>query len=100
MISSTHILILSSILFSIGLIGVIIRRNAIVALMCVELMLNAGLLGIIGSSLTTRDPSAQILVLFIMLIAAAEVAVGLAIIVMAFQHLRDTDLDNYSSMKW
>jgi NADH-quinone oxidoreductase subunit K len=85
-------LILSTALFVIGILGVLIRRNAIVIFMSVELMLNSVNLLLIAFSSYKSDPSAQVFVFFIMAVAAAEVAVGLAIIVMIYRNTRTIDI--------
>ena len=85
-------LILSTALFVIGILGVLIRRNAIVIFMSVELMLNSVNLLLISFSSYKSDPSAQVFVFFIMAVAAAEVAVGLAIIVMIYRNTRTIDV--------
>ncbi len=85
-------LILSTALFVIGILGVLIRRNAIVIFMSVELMLNSVNLLLIAFSSYRSDPSAQVFVFFIMAVAAAEVAVGLAIIVMIYRNTRTIDI--------
>lgn len=100
MIPVDWILLLSTVLFCIGAMGVAIRRNAIVALMSIELMLNAGILALVAASAHHGDLSAQVVVLFIMMIAAAEASVGLAIITTAFRNHYEVDLDQYSSLKW
>ncbi len=94
------ITILASILFSIGITGVLIRRNAIVVLMCIELMLNAGILLVVGAGLTHNQLDAQMMVMFIMMVAAAEAAVGLAIITTIFKNRPDVDIDSLTSIKW
>lgn len=93
-------LILGSMLFSIGLLGVIVRRNAIVLLMCIELMLNAANLVIVGYSQVYHSLSAQVFVLFIMLIAAVEVAVGLGIFSLIFRNRASTNIDEVAKLKW
>lgn len=85
-------LILSTALFVIGILGVLIRRNAIVIFMSVELMLNSVNLLLISFSSYKSDPSGQVFVFFIMAVAAAEVAVGLAIIVMIYRNTRTIDI--------
>jgi NADH-quinone oxidoreductase subunit K len=100
MIPVDWILLLATVLFCIGGIGVAIRRNAIVALMSIELMLNAGILAMVASAAHHGDLSGQVVVLFIMMIAAAEASVGLAIITTAFRKHSEVDLDQYSSLKW
>ena len=84
-------LVLSAILFSIGLIGVVIRRNAIVLFMCIELMLNAVNLSFVALS-QVLGLGGQVIVFFVMTVAAAEAAVGLAIILAIFRHIRSVDL--------
>ncbi|TDE10037.1 NADH-quinone oxidoreductase subunit NuoK [Dyadobacter psychrotolerans] len=95
-----HYLILSTLLFVIGIIGVLTRRNAIVIFMSVELMLNAANLLLIAFSSYRSDPSGQVFVFFIMAVAAAEVAVGLAIIVMIYRNTRNTDISFLNKLKW
>jgi len=95
-----HYILLSTIIFSIGVIGVLIRRNAIVIFMSVELMLNAVNLLLTAFSVHHNDPSGQIFVFFIMALAAAEVAVGLAIIVMIFRNTNSTDVNILNKLKW
>ena len=95
-----HYILLSSVIFSIGVIGVLIRRNAIVIFMSVELMLNAVNLLLTAFSVHHNDPSGQVFVFFIMALAAAEVAVGLAIIVMIYRNTNSTDVNILSKLKW
>ncbi|MDX2281682.1 MAG: NADH-quinone oxidoreductase subunit NuoK [Saprospiraceae bacterium] len=83
---------LSSILFCIGVFGVLIRRNAIVVLMCIELMLNAVNLLLAAFSTYLSDGQGQIMVFFIMVVAAAEAAVGLGILVMIYRNTKSTDI--------
>ncbi len=83
---------LSCILFCIGVFGVIVRRNALVVLMCVELMLNAVNLLLAAFSTYLSDAQGQILVFFIMVVAAAEAAVGLGILVMIYRNTHTTDI--------
>ena len=84
-------LVLSAILFTIGVAGVILRRNAIVLFMCVELMLNAVNLSFVALS-AAHGFGGQVIVFFVMTVAAAEAAVGLAIILAVFRHTRSVDL--------
>ncbi len=84
--------LLATMLFVIGIIGVLIRRNAIIIFMSIELMLNAVNLLLIAFSAYKSDPNGQIFVFFIMAVAAAEVAVGLAIIVMIYRNIRTIDI--------
>ena len=82
------------------MIGVLIRRNAIVIFMSIELMLNAVNLLLTAFSVQHNDPSGQVFVFFIMALAAAEVAVGLAIIVMIFRNTNSTDVNILNKLKW
>ncbi|MEI6518088.1 MAG: NADH-quinone oxidoreductase subunit NuoK, partial [bacterium] len=84
---------LALLLFIIGAIGVCMRRNAIVILMCIELMLNAATLLLTAFSTYRSDASGQVFVFFIMVVAAAEVAVGLAIVVMIFRNIKSIDIN-------
>jgi len=93
-------LILSSLLFCIGIIGVLIRRNIIVVFMSIELMLNASNLLMVSFSSYRSDGAAQVFVFFSMVVAAAEVAVGLAIIVMIYRNIHSIDIKELSKLKW
>jgi len=95
-----HFMLLSAILFCIGVVGVLIRRNALIIFMSIELMLNAVNLMFISVASYHSDPSAQVFVFFIMAVAAAEVAVGLAIIVMVYRNTRNIDVDYLNNLKW
>jgi NADH-quinone oxidoreductase subunit K len=94
-----HFVLLASLLFIIGIIGVLVRRNAIIILMSVELMLNAVNLLLISFSSYKSDPNGQLFVFFIMAVAAAEVAVGLAIIVMIYRNIKTIDLGLLNKLK-
>ena len=87
-----HYVILSTIMFAIGVLGVLIRRNAIVVLMCIELMLNAVNLLLAAFSTYLSDAQGQIMVFFIMVVAAAEAAVGLGILIMIYRNTKTTDI--------
>jgi NADH-quinone oxidoreductase subunit K len=95
-----HYILLSAIIFTIGVIGVLIRRNAIVIFMSIELMLNAVNLLLAAFSVHHNDASGQVFVFFIMALAAAEVAVGLAIIVMVYRNTNSTDINILNKLKW
>ena len=95
-----HYILLSTIIFSIGVMGVLIRRNAIVIFMSVELMLNAVNLLLTAFSVYMGDASGQVFVFFIMALAAAEVAVGLAIIVMIYRNTNSIDINVLNRLKW
>ena len=90
---------LSSVLFVIGVVGVLIRRNAIVVFMSIELMLNSVNLLLVAFSVYHNDPAGQIFVFFIMAVAAAEVAVGLAIITMIYRNTKSVDIDDLQRLK-
>jgi len=95
-----HYIYLCAIIFTIGVIGVLTRRNAIVIFMSVELMLNAVNLLLTAFSVHSNDPSGQVFVFFIMTLAAAEVAVGLAIIVMVYRSTKSIDINVLNRLKW
>lgn len=95
-----HYIIVSALLFCIGVIGVLTRRNAIIILMSIELMLNSVNLLLAAFSVYHSDPAGQIFVFFIMAVAAAEVAVGLAIIMMIFRNIHSVDIDKLDKLKW
>jgi len=98
--SPQHYLVLAGVLFAIGVAGVLIRRNVLIVLMSVELMLNAVNLTLVTFSNTLRSPEGQVLVFFSMIVAAAEVAVGLALVVALFRLNATTNLDDFRLMKW
>jgi NADH-quinone oxidoreductase subunit K len=95
-----HYILLSAILFSIGVTGVLIRRNAIIIFMSIELMLNSVNLLLTAFSAYSGDASGQVFVFFIMALAAAEVAVGLAIIVMVYRNTSSIDINILNRLKW
>jgi len=99
MIPITYYIILSAILFSIGAAGVAIRRNAIVLFMCVELMLNSANLAFVAFARMHNSLEGQLIVFFVMTVAAAEVAVGLALIVSIFRNKHSIDVDQVSELK-
>lgn len=92
-------LLLSTFLFCIGVIGVLFRRNAIIILMCVELMLNAVNLLLVSFSAYSGNSDGQVFVFFIMVVAAAEVAVGLALLVSIYRNVMSTDINVLNKMK-
>ena len=96
----TPFITLSAILFTIGAVGVLVRRNAIVAFMCVELMLNATNLALITFSRVNGNLDGQIAAFFVMVVAAAEVVVGLAIIMTIFRTRRSASVDDASLLKY
>jgi NADH-quinone oxidoreductase subunit K len=91
--------VLASILFGIGVLGVLFRKNAIIILMSIEFMLNAVNLLMVAFSSYHNDPNGQVFVFFIMAVAAAEVAVGLAILMMIYRNTKTTDIDFLSKLK-
>ena len=99
MLSTSFYVALSAILFTIGALGVLIRRNAILIFMSVELMLNAANLAFVAFARYHQALSGQIFVFFVMTVAAAEVAIGLALIVAIFRTKRSIDVDQMSSLK-
>jgi len=100
MVPISHYLILGAILFTIGAVGVIIRRNAITMFMCIELMLNAVNLTLLAFSREFGQLSGQVFVFFVMTVAAAEAAVGLALIVLLSRRTDSVDIDQADTMKW
>lgn len=99
MVPVEYYIILSAILFSIGVAGVVFRRNPLVIFMSIELMLNAANLAIVAFSSVLQSFSGQIFVFFVIAVAAAEVAVGLALIVEIFKTKHTIDVDQLNSMK-
>ena len=91
---------LSAVLFTIGVLGVLYRRNAIIIFMCIELMLNAVNLLMVAFSSYLNDASGQVFVFFIMAVAAAEVAVGLAILVLMYRNTKTIDINVLNRLKW
>ena len=94
-----YYILLCTILFIIGAIGVMARRNAIIVFMCIELMLNAVNLLLVAFSTLHNDPNGQVFVFFVMAVAAAEVAVGLAILSMIYRNIKSIDIDLLSKLK-
>ena len=93
-------LVLASVLFTIGAVGVLIRRNAIVVFMCIELMLNAANLALVTFSRINGNLDGQIMAFFVMVVAAAEVVVGLAIIMSIFRTRRSASVDDANLLKY
>jgi NADH-quinone oxidoreductase subunit K len=98
-VPTSYLIVLSAILFGLGVLGVLVRRNAIVMFMSVELMLNAANLAMISFSRQWADLEGQVFVFFIIGVAAAEVAVGLALIVAIFKTKHSIDVDQISGLK-
>ena len=100
MVPIEHYLILSVVLFCIGMWGVFTRKNAIVIFMCIELMLNAANLAFIAFSRHLNSVDGQIFVFFVMTVAAAEAAVGLGIIIALYRNRETINVDDVNLMKW
>jgi NADH-quinone oxidoreductase subunit K len=99
-VSTTPYIVLSALLFTIGAFGVLVRRNAIVVFMCVELMLNAANLAFVSFARQVGNLEGQVVAFFVMVVAAAEVVVGLAIIVTIFRTRRSASVDDASLLKY
>lgn len=100
MITIHHYLLLSAIIFSIGTFGVLTRKNAIVIFMCIELMLNAVNLTFIALSRHLGNMDGQVFVFFVMAVAAAEAAVGLALMIAFFRNRESIDVEEFNLLKW
>ena len=97
----TYFLILSALLFSIGVYGVLARQNAVLVLLSIELMLNAVNINLVAfSALLEGNLGGQVFALFIIAVAAAEVGVGLAIVILIYRNRQSVDVDEMSLMKW
>ncbi len=95
-----YYIILSAVLFCIGALGVMVRRNAIIMFMCIEIMLNSVNLLMVAFSRYFGDGNGQVFVFFIMAVAAAEVAVGLAILIMVYRNAKTSDTEVLNQLKW
>ena len=95
----SHYLLLSAMVFCIGLIGVLVRRNTIVILMCIELMLNAVNISFVAFSRYQANNDGNVIVFFVMAIAAAEAAVGLALIVAIFKRFKEVNIRFFEHLK-
>ena len=100
MIPTHWFLILSAILFTLGVCGVLTRRNGITIFMCIELMVNAVNLTFVAFGRALGSADGQIIVFFVMTVAAAEAAVGLAIVISLFRHRESLNPDSFASLKW
>ena len=100
MVPTSYYLILGGLIFTIGAVGVLTRRSALIILMCVEMMLNSVNLTLIALSRQWDNLNGQIFVFMIMAVAAAEVAVGLAIIIAHTRHNNTTNIDEFTLIKW
>jgi NAD(P)H-quinone oxidoreductase subunit 4L len=97
-----HYLVLSAVLFSIGLYGVLAKRNAVVILMCIEIMLNAVNIALVAFSryVVPMLLTGQIFAIFVIVVAAAEAAVGIAIIIAIYRNRQSIDVEKFDLMKW
>lgn len=100
MIRLPLVLFFSAALFSIGVYGVLVRRNAVLVLMSIELMLNAVNVNLIGFSQLWRDLTGQVFALFVIAVAAAEVGIGLAIVILIYRNRETINIDEVSLLKW
>ena len=99
MITPAYYLTLAAMLFTIGAVGLLVRKNTIVMFMCIELMLNAANLTFVAYAKALNDINGQVIVFFTLVVAAAEVAVGLAIIVAIFRRRQDVTADDVDMLK-
>jgi NADH:ubiquinone oxidoreductase subunit 11 or 4L (chain K) len=100
MVPTTYYVGLSAILFAIGILGVLVRRNAIVIFLSIELMLNAANLAFVAFARQQQSVDGQVIVFFVMTVAAAEAAVGLAIIITVFRHRQTINADELRLLRW
>ena len=100
MITLNHYLVLSAILFTVGTAGVFLRRNVITVLLSIEIMLNAVNLTFVAAGRQFAAVDGQIIVFFVMTVAAAEAAVGLALVIALFRHRESLNPDAFTSLKW
>ncbi len=99
-ITVNHYLILSALLFTIGVVGVLLRRNAIIIFMSIELMLNAVNLTLVTFSRHMDQVRGESMVFFVMAVAAAEAAIGLAILVVIYRNKKSIDVDELNTLRW
>ncbi len=100
MITLNHYLILSGLLFAIGVMGIMIRRNVLMILLCIELMFNAANLAFVAYARAWHDATGQLIVFFVITVAAAEVTVGLAIAILMARQLNSLNADEADLLKW
>ena len=100
MITTTHYLIVSALLFSLGLVGILTRRNVLMILLSIELMFNAANLAFVAYARAWGDLAGQVVVFFLITVAAAEVTVGLAIAILLARQLKTLNADEVSLLKW
>ena len=99
MVPTSYFILLSATLFTLGVLGVLVRRNALVVFMSIELMLNAANLALVAFAQARQSLGGQIIVFFVITVAAAEVAVGLALLVTIFYSKKTTDIDEINTLK-
>jgi NADH-quinone oxidoreductase subunit K len=99
-IPTTHFVILAALLFAVGAAGVLLRRSGISILLGIEIMLNAANLSLVAFGRQHGQLDAQVFVFFVMAVAAAEVVVGLALLVAVFRRLRSIDVDRLNALRW
>ena len=100
MITQTHYMMLSAALFTIGVVGVMVRRNIIIIFMSIELILNAVNINLVAFSYQLQDLSGQVFVVFVIAVAAAEAAVGLGIILAFYRNKETVNIDEMNLMRW
>lgn len=100
MIPIEYYLFLSAVMFTIGVVGVLVRRNVIILFMCIELMLNSVNLTFVAFSAYLGEASGQVIVFFVMAVAAAEAAVGLAIVIAMYRNKTTVNLNELNILKW
>ena len=100
MVRLPFVLIFSALLFSAGVYGVLARRNAVMVLMAIELMLNAVNVNLVGFSAYLKDATGQVFALFVIAVAAAEVGIGLAIVILLFRNRESINVDEVNLLKW
>ena len=100
MIPVTHYLVVSTLLFAIGLAGIMTRRNVLMILLCIELMFNAANLSFVAFAKSWHDPGGHLIVFFVITVAAAEVTVGLAIAILMAKRLSTLNADDARLLKW
>ena len=100
MITLTHYLIVSALLFALGVVGIMTRRNVLLILLCIELMFNAANLAFVAYAKAWGDASGQLIVFFVITVAAAEVTVGLAIAILMARRLSTLNADEANLLKW
>ena len=100
MITTTHYMVLSAALFTLGLVGVMTRRNVIIVLMSIELMLNAVNINLIAFSHQLQNAVGQVFAVFVIVVAAAEAAVGLGIILSFYRNKETVNIDEMNLLRW